>query len=72
MKPLVQSLLEARYRDDSRAAVLHKRGSYWVKTSWREYYEYVSKIAAGLISHGLKVGERVAIMSNTRFEWISD
>ncbi len=43
--------------------------------SWRtvtagDFWEYVNKIAAGLIGKGLKFGDPVAIMSHTRYEWM--
>lgn len=43
--------------------------------SWRtvtagQFWEYVTEIAQGLIAKGLKVGDPVAIMSRTRYEWM--
>ncbi|WP_099332197.1 AMP-dependent synthetase/ligase [Actinomyces minihominis] len=43
--------------------------------SWRtvtagDFWEYVNKIAQGLIGMGLKFGDPIAIMSRTRYEWM--
>ncbi|MBI2027379.1 MAG: long-chain fatty acid--CoA ligase [Deltaproteobacteria bacterium] len=41
----------------------------WQGTSWKEYYDLVEKIAAGLVSLGVQKGDRIAILSATRPEW---
>ena len=42
----------------------------WEATSYREASQRVKKIAAFLIRSGLKVGNKVAILSSTRAEWL--
>ncbi len=42
----------------------------WVPVTYRETAEQVTRLAAGLISSGVHVGDRVAIFSRTRFEWM--
>lgn len=39
-------------------------------TSWREYVDEVREVALGLHDVGTGVGDRVAIMSSTRPEWV--
>lgn len=41
----------------------------WTQVSWTHYQSLIEKVAAGLLSLGVKPGDRVALMSNTRFEW---
>ena len=41
----------------------------WAPVTWREFAEEVRVIAAGLIAAGIGPGDRVALMSHTRFEW---
>ncbi|HEV7203361.1 MAG TPA: long-chain fatty acid--CoA ligase [Jatrophihabitans sp.] len=41
----------------------------WVPVTWREFTHQVSALAAGLIGAGVSPGDRVALMSRTRFEW---
>ena len=42
----------------------------WVSRTWGETGQRVTRLAAGLVSLGVGSGERVAIASSTRYEWI--
>ncbi|MGV8908488.1 MAG: AMP-dependent synthetase/ligase [Propionicimonas sp.] len=42
----------------------------WTSIDWTETRRRVDELAAGLLALGLKSEERVAIVSNTRIEWI--
>jgi long-chain acyl-CoA synthetase len=50
-----------RYRDPDEDA--------WEGFSWAELLERVQHVAAGLISLGVDAGDRVAMLSNSRWEW---
>lgn len=41
----------------------------WIDVTGRKVQEYVDAVAKGLIAKGVKVGDRVGIMSRTRYEW---
>ncbi len=41
----------------------------WKPVTWREFAGQVRAIAAGFIAAGIQPGDRVALMSRTRFEW---
>ncbi|HEY7260467.1 MAG TPA: AMP-dependent synthetase/ligase [Trebonia sp.] len=41
----------------------------WVPVTWREFAEQVRDLAAGFIAAGVQPGDRVALMSRTRYEW---
>jgi len=41
----------------------------WTPVTWREFAGQVRGMAAGLIAAGIQPGDRVALMSGTRFEW---
>jgi len=41
----------------------------WVPVTWREFDRRVRDLAAGLIAAGIQPGDRVALMSRTRYEW---
>lgn len=42
----------------------------WVSRTWRETAQQVSRLTAGLVALGVTAQQRVAIASETRYEWI--
>ncbi|MFL0579047.1 AMP-dependent synthetase/ligase [Dietzia sp. 179-F 9C3 NHS] len=50
-------------------AVLRLVGSEWTDVTCAQYLEEVKGVAKGLIARGVKPGDRVVIMSHTRYEW---
>ncbi len=63
------SLLSMSARDHQRVAIKFKSSSTWTEKSWPEYYKDIEAVAAGLLFLGAQPGDRIAIMSNTRYEW---
>ena len=59
----------AKYGD--RVAQKVKRDGQWIDISWNEHDKTVREVALGLISLGLALGEKVALLSNSRAEWVS-
>lgn len=53
-----------------REAFRYLEGERWVSLTWRQTEEAAFEIAAGLISLGIGLEDRVAIASSTRIEWI--
>src|SRR6478672_684159 len=41
----------------------------WAPVTWREFANEIDALAAGLIEAGVMPGDRVALMSRTRYEW---
>src|SRR5215468_1940301 len=41
----------------------------WTSVTWRDFAAEVRETAAGLIAAGVQPGDRVGLMSRTRFEW---
>ena len=64
-------LKERVQRGATRPLILRKIGigDTWRSITAREFYDEVHALAAGLITRGLEPGDRVAIMSRTRYEW---
>ncbi|MFP5020593.1 AMP-dependent synthetase/ligase [Pseudonocardia phyllosphaerae] len=52
-------------------SVLYRRkdGDAWVEVTAAEFAEQVTRVAAGLIAAGIEAGDRVALLSRTRYEW---
>jgi long-chain acyl-CoA synthetase len=42
----------------------------WESVTWREFAGQVRELAAGFIASGIRPGDRVALMSRTRYEWV--
>ena len=57
-------------RYGNRVFVIRKEEGRWKDLSWNEVSENVKRISLGLISLGLQKGDRVAILSETRAEWL--
>jgi long-chain acyl-CoA synthetase len=53
-----------------REAFRYPVGDTWVSKTWQEAGDQVTRLAAGLVALGVQPGERVAIASGTRYEWI--
>jgi long-chain acyl-CoA synthetase len=52
-----------------RPAIKHKIGDEWVDVSYAQLAEKVKHVALGLIELGIKPGDKISILSNTRPEW---
>ncbi|HEY5185249.1 MAG TPA: AMP-binding protein, partial [Actinomycetes bacterium] len=42
----------------------------WVPVTYRELAEEVTRLAAGLIASGIQPGDRIALCSHVRYEWM--
>ena len=51
-------------------ALREKRFGIWQEVSWRRYWEQVELAAHGLAALGVEPGDRVAIHSENRAEWL--
>ncbi|MCX6550114.1 MAG: AMP-binding protein, partial [Acidobacteria bacterium] len=54
----------------SRVMMLEKRGDRYAETSYAGMRQLVHRFAAGLLSLGLKHGDRVALISEGRNDWV--
>ncbi len=53
-----------------RTAIRYKRDGLYHDLTWSEYRSMADQAAAGLIQLGVNPGDRVAILSANRFEWL--
>jgi long-chain acyl-CoA synthetase len=53
-----------------RVAFSYPEGAGWTSVTWQQTADRVTRIAAGLVGLGVEPEQRVAIASNTRYEWI--
>ena len=57
-------------RDPRRVAMRAKSYGVWVDITWRDYWESSEVVAHGLASLGVERGDRIAIHSENRPEWL--
>ena len=53
---------------DKKIAMREKEFGIWVPMTWKQYYEYVKKIALGMVSLGLERNDKVAMIGDNRPE----
>ncbi|MGY2085921.1 AMP-dependent synthetase/ligase [Blastococcus sp. SYSU DS0539] len=66
---LPDAVTEHAASSPDRAAFSRNVGGSWVPVTSREFAEQVSALARGLIAAGVGAGDRVGILSKTRYEW---
>jgi long-chain acyl-CoA synthetase len=67
---LLQPVIERAANDPGRPVAAYRDGDHFVDVTAGEFYERVRQLARGLIACGVQAGDRVALMSHTRLEWL--
>ena len=70
MQNIPQMFLARAASRGQRPAQLVKREGRWQALSWEAMSDNVRNIAKGLLTFGLQVGDRVALLANSRAEWV--
>ncbi|SDC65231.1 long-chain acyl-CoA synthetase [Sanguibacter gelidistatuariae] len=68
----INTLLATRVATAGGGVLIERKahlGDTWIPITAREFQAQVTAVAKGLVAHGIAVGDRVAIMSRTRYEW---
>ncbi len=66
---LVEVLHRSVARDPQRVLFGRRDGDSWGDVTAQQFLDEVNAVAKGFIASGVGVGDRVGIMSKTRFEW---
>ena len=66
---LTETLFSRAAEEPDRTVFRRKEDTGWRDVSARAFGEEVSRVAEGLVAAGIEPGDRVAIMSRTRYEW---
>jgi len=66
---LTNLVAERAWFEPQRIMLSRPLGEGWQGVSAREFEEEVRTTAKGLIASGISIGDRVAIMAKTRYEW---
>ena len=67
---VAQMFVDRVQASGSREAYRFPVGERWESRTWAEVGAHVERVGAGLLALGVQLGERVAIASGTRYEWI--
>ena len=65
----VDHIVENAERFPDREAISVPRGGAWASLTSREFLDEVIKVAKGIVANGIQPGERIGVMSRTRYEW---
>ncbi len=64
-------LLRERAREDPRGVALREKDlGIWQRVGWEDYLGHVKRFCLGLGALGLRAGDKVAILSENRREWV--
>ena len=66
----IELFLQRVQQSAARTALRWKEGGVWREATWGDWDRAAREVAAGLASLGLSLGDRVAIIGNTRPEWL--
>ncbi|MCU0296223.1 MAG: long-chain fatty acid--CoA ligase [Candidatus Nanopelagicales bacterium] len=66
---LTDSVVEHAKNNANRVALRRRVGETWTDVTSAQFSKEVQALAKGLIAAGIKHGDRIAIMSATRYEW---
>ena len=69
-RTIAELLLERVAATPAGTAFLEPHGDEWAPVSWQQLGDRVRAVAGALRGDGLRPGERVALLSGTRLEWI--
>jgi long-chain acyl-CoA synthetase len=69
-KSLAAMFLSQAGRYGNKILYRFAQGARWHSLTWTETLTHVREIALGLVSVGIKPGDRVAIFANNRLEWL--
>ncbi|WP_042368461.1 AMP-dependent synthetase/ligase [Streptacidiphilus neutrinimicus] len=71
--PKAEGLAESVYRTaeetPQKAVLARRQGDVWADVTAEEFRDEVLAVAKGLLAQGIRFGDRVAMMSRTRYEW---
>ena len=66
---LTNLIAERAWFEPERVVVSRPLGDGWQAVTAKEYEAEIRSVAKGLIASGISIGDRVAIMAKTRYEW---
>ena len=66
---LVDDIVDNAQTAPQRVALSVNRGGAWVGVTSKQFLDQVKAVAKGIVASGVEPGQRVGIMSRTRYDW---
>lgn len=66
---LTDPIVENATTHPNRVVLVKRQGATWVDVTTTQFLAEVQAVARGLIASGVEPGQRIGIMSRTRYEW---
>ena len=66
---LVDAIVENAERAPDRLALSIHRDGAWVGVTSKQFLDQVKAVAKGIVASGVEPGQRIGIMSRTRYDW---
>ena len=66
---LTDHILENAANHPNQVVFSIPRGDAWVGVTAAEFLTQVKAVAKGIVANGVQPGERIGVMSRTRYEW---
>ena len=66
---LVDHIIENAAKNPAHVALSVPRGSAWVDVTAQQFLDEVKAVAKGIVANAVEPGERIGVMSRTRYEW---
>jgi long-chain acyl-CoA synthetase len=66
---LVDHIIENAAKNPAHVALSVPRGAAWVDVTAQQFLDEVKAVAKGIIANAVEPGERIGVMSRTRYEW---
>ena len=67
---LAQAVRERAQRHPQHVAMREKNFGLWEEISWADYWDHVVLVGHALLAAGVEIGDRVAVHSENRPEWL--
>ena len=66
---LVDHVTDKAAQSPDRVIISVPRGEAWVGVTAQQFLDEVRAVAKGIVANGVEPGERIGVMSRTRYEW---
>ncbi|MDP1876095.1 MAG: AMP-dependent synthetase/ligase [Actinomycetota bacterium] len=66
---LADHVVESATHEPGRIIISVQRGGAWVGMTAQQFLDEVKAVAKGIVANGVEPGERLGVMSRTRYEW---